>query len=318
MLISVYKVLTENIPCLKQNKGLHLLQEKIMLKKIDIDGVFKAKNPRLYKILPSSIISFIKKIVHQEEINIFLAKHHSKYGFDFVEAIIHDFKITTKAIGLENLPAQTPCIVASNHPLGSLDAMALLHETGKVRKDIKFLVNDILLNLENLKNIFSGVNKVGKTATQALEEIEKVFAMNIAVFTFPAGLVSRKLYPNGFLSKPVIEDLEWKKSFISRSKRNKKDIIPVYIDGKNSNFFYNLANWRKKIGIQANIEMLFLVDEMYKQRVKTITIIFGEPISYETFDKRHTDSEWAELVRKHVYKMGKKMQPLKFEPGIIS
>ncbi len=283
-----------------------------MLKKIDIDAVFKSKNPGLYKILPSFIFSYLKKITHQEKVNAFLERHVNDYDFDFVHGIIKEFGIHTHVIGMENLPATGGCIVSSNHPLGALDAMAMLDEVGKRRKDIKFFVNDILLNLDNLKNLFAGVNVVGKTSVQALEEIENVFSRDIAVFTFPAGLVSRKQFPNGIFGKSVIEDLEWKKSFISRANRYKKNIIPVFVDGRNSNFFYSLSNWRKRFGIKANIEMLYLVDEMYQQQGKTITIIFGKEIPYSTFDKRFTDTQWAQKVKEHVYKMGKEMKSLEF------
>lgn len=284
-----------------------------MLKKIDIDAVFKNKNPQLHKFLPSFVLSYIKKIVHQEKINAFLEQHENDYDFDFVKAIIKEFGVKTQVIGMENFPERRGCIVASNHPLGALDAMALLYETGKKRKDIKFLVNDILLNLENLKNLFTGVNVVGKTPIEALEQVENVYSQNIAVFTFPAGLVSRKQFPNGIFRKPVIEDLEWKKSFISRAKRYHKNIIPVFIDGRNSNFFYSLSNWRKRLGIKANIEMLYLVDEMYRQYNKTITIIFGKEIPYTTFDKQFSDADWAQKVKRHVYKMGQERAVLKFE-----
>ena len=283
-----------------------------MLKKIDVDGIFKTKNPALYKALPSFVLSSLKKILHQDKINSFLERHGNKYDFDFVKEIITEFGIRTEVIGMENVAVTGGKLFASNHPLGALDAMAMLNEVGKVRKDVKFFVNDILLNLENLKNIFSGVNKVGKLSVQALEEVEKVYAMDSAVFTFPSGLVSRKQFPNGVFGKPVIEDLEWKKSFISRAKKYKKNIIPVYVAGENSNFFYTLSLWRKRLGIKANIEMLFLVNEMYKQHAKTITIIFGKEIPFETFDTRFNDSEWAEKVRRHVYDMGRQMKSLTF------
>ena len=283
-----------------------------MLKKIDIDGVFKSKNPGLYKILPSFILSYVKRIVHQDEINNFLERNANKYDFEFVKAIIDDFGIEEKVIGLENIPVSGGSVIASNHPLGALDFMAMMNAIRTKRKDVKALVNDILLNLDNLKNLFAGVNKVGKTSAESLLEVENVFASENLSVTFPAGLVSRKQFPNGFFGKSAIEDLEWKKTFITRAKKHKRNIIPVYIDGKNSNFFYNLALWRKLLGIKANIEMLYLVNEVYKQRGKTITVIFGKEISFETFDKRFTDMQWAQKVKEHVYRMGIEKQSLKF------
>lgn len=282
------------------------------MKKIDVESVFRSKNPSLYKMLPGFVFSWLKRIIHQGEVNLFLEKNREQYNFDFVEEVVKHFGVKTKAAGVENIPSSGGCIIACNHPLGGLDAMVLLNALGKVRKDVKVFVNDILLNLENLKNLFAGVNKIGKNSAEALEEIEKVYAQNIAVVTFPAGLVSRKQFPEGVFRKAVIEDLEWKKSFVSRAKKYKKNILPVYIGGRNSNFFYNLALWRKRLGIKENIEMLFLVDEMYKQYHKTITLIFGKEIPYEIMDRRFTDSIWAEQIERHVYKMGEQQKSLAF------
>ncbi len=284
-----------------------------MLKKIDIDGIFKSKNPSLYKILPSFIFSYLKRIIHQDRLNSFLEKHGSKYDFEFVKAIIEEFGIDEKVIGTENIPPSGGCVLAANHPLGAMDFITMMNAIGTTRKDVKALVNDILMNLDNLKNLFSGVNKVSKTSAESLMEVETVFASDVLSITFPAGLVSRKQFPNGFFGKSVIEDLEWKKTFITRAKKHKRDILPVYIDGQNSNFFYNLSLWRKRVGLNANLEMLYLVDEMYRQHGKTITIIFGEAIPFETFDKRFNDHAWAEKVKQHVYRMGKEKQSLKFQ-----
>ena len=93
------------------------------------------------------------------------------------------------------------------------------------------------------------------------------------------------------------------KTIISKAKRYRRDIIPTHIDGSNSNFFYNLAPYRKKLGIKANIEMFYLSNELFKQRDKTLTITFGKPISYTVFDKRYRDNHWAELLKQHVYKL---------------
>lgn len=284
-----------------------------MLQKIDVDKIFQSKNPGLYKLLPGFIFSFLKRIIHQEEVNRFLERNAHNYDFEFVKAIIHEFGLEEKVVGLENVPTAGGSVVAANHPLGALDFMVMMNAIGEKRKDVKALVNDILLNLHNLKNLFAGVNKVGKTSADALQEVENVFSSTNLSVTFPAGLVSRKQFPNGTFGKSVIKDLEWKKTFITRAKKHKKNVIPVYIDGRNSNFFYSFALWRKRLGIKANIEMLFLVNEMYKQRGKTITVIFGEEIPYNTFDKRFSDAEWAEKIKQHVYQIGKEKRSLKFE-----
>jgi putative hemolysin len=197
---------------------------------------------------------------------------------------------------LENIPKEERIIIASNHPLGGLDGVALMHVAGKVRKDILFPVNDILMNLQNIKNLFIPINKHGTNA-QNLRIINETFASDVTVLYFPAGLCSRK-QKNG-----EIKDLEWKKTFISYAKKYKRNIIPTFIEGRNSEFFYNLANFRKRIGLKQNIEMLYLVNEFYKHKDKTLDIYFGKPISYKIFDKRFQDVEWAAKLKEYVYKL---------------
>jgi putative hemolysin len=206
---------------------------------------------------------------------------------------VHDI---SNELDLKNLPATGRYIIVSNHPLGGLDGMALMQEIGKVRTDFLFPVNDLLMNLPNLKQLFIPINKHGSN-TENIQLFNDTFASDILLLYFPAGLVSRKQ------GKEII-DLEWKKTFLSKAIQYQRDIIPVHISGRNTNFFYNLANWRKKLGIKANIEMLYLVDEMFKQKDKTITITFGTPIPIKVFDKRYSNNQWAKLLKEHVYKLG--------------
>lgn len=263
---------------------------------IDVDNVFKSKNPKLYKWIPRLIIKIVKRIVHQDELNKILEKHSDKYGIDFASAVLDDFGVKTNIIGKENLPKGGRQIIAANHPLGGLDGLVLISEIGKQRKDIKFIVNDILLNISNLKNVFIPVNKHGSNAKEAIRLIDAVYSSEDLVITFPSGLVSRK-------HKDGIYDLEWQKSFIKKSRIHQRDIIPVYIEGLNSNFFYNLSRFRKKIGIKTNIEMFLLVDEVFKQKDKNILINIGKPIPFNIFDSSKNDIEWAQYVKGKVYSM---------------
>jgi hypothetical protein len=237
-------------------------------KLIDIEKVIAEKNPRLLKSLPGFIISYIKKVLHQDQINGFIAVHGNNYGFDFIEKIIEEFGVSVETIGIENVPQTGGIVIASNHPLGGLDALAMMHILSKKRKDMRFIVNDILLTFKNLKELFIPVNKHGKSGAESVKMINAQFASEQLTLVFPAGLVSRKQEGG------IIKDLEWKKSFITKARQYQRDIIPVYVEGINSNFFYNLSRWRKRLGIKANIEMFYLMDEMYKQHGKKITIYF--------------------------------------------
>jgi putative hemolysin len=263
---------------------------------IDIEKIIGEKNPRVLKWMPRFILRYLKRILHEEEVNKAIAETKDIYGYDFCVNIINRFQIKVALEGLENIPKTGGAIFACNHPLGGFDALAIIQDVNPIRSDIKFVVNDILLNLHSLKGMFVGVNKHGTNTKESLEELNKLFESDQAVFVFPAGLVSRK-------KKGKVEDLEWKKTFVTRSKKFQRNVIPVYIDGKLSNWFYGLANFRKFIGIKANIEMLYLVDELFKQKNKTITIKFGKPIPFSTFDKTKSDPEWADWVKKKVYEM---------------
>ncbi|TND09219.1 MAG: hemolysin [Bacteroidetes bacterium] len=262
---------------------------------IDVEKIIGSKNPKLLKWLPGFVLRWIKRVLHEKEVNAFMNLHGHLRDYDFIHKVIGEFRVTVNIRGLENIPREGGFILASNHPLGGFDGLALMQAVEPARKDIRFLVNDILLSFKTMDNLFVPINKHGSQG--GTDVIEEAYASEKAVLVFPAGLVSRK-------QQGVIRDLEWKKSFIAKAVQHKKNIIPTYIQGSNSKFFYNLALWRKRLGIKANIEMFWLMDEMYKQRGKTITIIFGQPISYTVFDKRHSPKGWAQQVKKFVYAMG--------------
>lgn len=263
---------------------------------LDVKKMIQSKNSLLSKLLPGFIISYLKKILHQDEMNDYLIRHGHLTGVDFIDAVLTDMNTQLEFVGINNVPKKAKCIIASNHPLGGLDGMALMLAVSKVRPDIVFPVNDILMNIKNLKELFIPINKHGSNA-ENIKIINDTFASDNVVCYFPFGLVSRKR--NG-----EVKDLEWKTTFISKARRFKRDIILTHISGRNTNFFYNLSNIRKKVGIKANIEMLYLVDELARQSDKTLVFTFGKPVPYSFIDKRLSPAEWAEKMRQYVYKLG--------------
>lgn len=266
--------------------------------KINVREVFKKKNPRIAKMLPGFVYKYIERIVHQKEINEIISLYGDKTGLDFVNSLVDYFDIKLQIKGEENIPISGRNIFVANHPLGGLDGMVLTYIVGQIHPTLQFLVNDILMNLENLEPIFIPVNKHGKQSIQYVRRIEETYESDVQILNFPAGLCSRKI--NG-----KIIDLEWKKSFITKAVQYKRNIIPVHIDGQNSNFFYNLSNLRGKLGIKTNIEMFYLADEVFKQKNKNMTLTFGKPIPYQTFDKSLHAKKWANKVKKHIYLLAK-------------
>ena len=265
---------------------------------IDVEKIIESKNTTMAKLLPNFILNYLKRIIHEDEINAFIRTNGHLKNHEFVEAVFKEMGARINVKGIENIPLTGGCIIAANHPLGGLDGIGLMKAVGERRKDIRFFVNDILLNLQNFGELFVGVNKHGKNAKENLRLMDEVFASDNCVLFFPAGLVSRR-------QDGLIRDLEWQKSFINKAISYNKPIIPAYIGGQNSNFFYNLANWRKRLGIKGNIEMLYLADEMYNQKNQTIDVIFGKPIQPNHFTKNINLAEWAQKLKEHVYNLEK-------------
>lgn len=267
---------------------------------IDLRKIMTAKVPKLMKWMPNWLFRKIQKLLHEDDINEILTKYADKQGQDFVNALIEDFDLELELKGIDNLMSSDRVLVASNHPLGGLDGIALISAVGNHRGETLTPVNDFLMFVKNLQPIFIPVNKVGSATANREENLRlfnETFESDKTICYFPFGLCSRKT-DNG-----KIMDLEWKKTFISKSKAYQRDIVPVHIEGRNSNFFYNLARLRKKLKIKVNIEMAFLVDEFFKQRNKKLTISFGKPIPYQTFDRRFTDAQWAEKLRTFSYQL---------------
>lgn len=264
---------------------------------IDLDQVIRSKIPRIYPKIPAFLLRYLKRKIHQSELNEILRLNHTNYGVDFMRGAVDYFGLKFEVSGLDDLPPDKPMVFASNHPLGGLDGICLSAIIGeKYNHNIKYLVNDLLYYIENLKPIFIPINKYGMQNRETSKMIGEAFGSDNQIITFPAGLCSRKI-------DGEIVDLEWGKMFVQKAVEFKRDVVPVYFDAQNSNFFYRLASIRKKMGIKFNFEMLYLPDEMFKNRGKTFRIHFGKPISWETFDKSRSSKEWTEYVRGCSYQL---------------
>lgn len=274
-----------------------MVQNSIEL--LDVNNVLKTKAPKIYNKIPKVFIRYLERKVHQDELNEILTVYHDKDGVDFMKSCVEYFNLDLKVSGLDTIPMNERYIFASNHPLGGLDGICLSAVIGeKFDKQIKYPVNDILLNIKNLRSIFIPINKHGSQNKKEANLMNEAFTSNNQIITFPAGLCSRKT--NGEVS-----DTEWKKMFISKAIETKRSVVPVYFEGYNSNFFYRFANIRRRLGIKFNIEMLFLPDEMFKNKSASFSITFGEPISWECFDKSKSIKDWVQYVREKAYDLAK-------------
>lgn len=269
-------------------------------KTIDIDKILASKMGNKVKYVPGFLVRWLKHIIHEDEVNKFLWESRNLEGTEWLTECVHYLDMTLNIEGEENLPDKNDgklYTFVSNHPLGGEDGVALgsiigQHYDGKFR----YLVNDLLLNLPGLKPVSIGINKTGKQSRDFPRMVEAGFQSDSHMLMFPAGLNSRKI--NG-----KIHDLPWKKTFITKSVEYQRDVVPIYFSGRNSDRFYRIANWQKKLGLKVNIAMLFLVDEMYRNVHETFTVKIGKPIPWQTFDKSKTPAEWAQFVEDKVYEL---------------
>jgi putative hemolysin len=268
--------------------------------RINIRDAIRAKAPN--SKIPGFLIKYLEHIVHQDEINGFLKRSGHLIGIEFIEEAMRFLNIKVETEGLDELP-EGRFTFAGNHPLGGIDGMAtgLYVHYRYPNQSIKFLSNDILSNLQSLLPLFIPVNKVGNQSQHRTlpQRVTEAYSSNTQMVIFPAGICSRRI-------KGKVTELQWQKSFIVKSIESGRDIIPVYFEGQNSNFFYRLANLRKFLNIKINIEMLYLVDEMFKQRGRTFKIIYGKPIPCSKLDNSRSHLEWAEYVRQQAMALGSK------------
>ncbi len=267
---------------------------------IDIERILQDKAGDKARYVPGFVLSWLKRILHQDQVNGFLTANAHHTGVEWLEACVKYLDMHLVVKGRENLPPVSDkrrFTFVSNHPLGGIDGVALgailgRHYEGRV----KYLVNDLLMNLPGLAPLCIPINKTGKQSKDFPLMVEAGFRSNDHIIMFPAGLCSRKRNNH-------IADLEWRKTFVSKSIETERDIIPIHFSGHNSDFFYNLEWLCHKLGIKANIAMLFLVDEMYKNVHKTFEIKIGAPIAWQTLDKSKTTAAWAQHIKEIVYNL---------------
>lgn len=267
---------------------------------IDIDEIVRGKTGAKARFVPRFVLSWLKRIIHQDEVNEFILGEGDKQGMPWLDDCMEYLGTKLNVKGLENLPDDSDgrlFTFVSNHPLGGPDGVALGHLLGH-RYDgrIKYLVNDLLMNLHGLAPFFVPINKTGKQSRNFPQLVEAVFNSPNHIIMFPAGLCSRRIGGQ-------IHDLPWQKTFITKSVETRRDIVPIRFNGRNSDFFYRIANVGKRLGLKFNIAMLYLVDELYKNRGKTFDVTIGKPIPYSTFDKSRKPQEWAAYVEDIVYKL---------------
>lgn len=261
---------------------------------INIKTIIKESNSGTLKRLPGFIIKWIEQIILQEKINQILTKYSDYSGLEFLPKIIEEFNIKIEVDGIENLPENGRSFFLANHPFGIIDGLVLTKIVADKYHTLKSIGNEVFMNVPHLRPMIAAVNVFGRTSKDYVSALETVYNSDDPITHFPAGEVSR-------LYHGKIQDCQWQKSFITKAILFKRDIVPFYIYGHNSWFFYCLSLVRRKLGIKTNIELILLPHEMFRKKNKTLKIKIGKPIPYQKFDKTCSNWDWAGKVRKYVF-----------------
>lgn len=269
--------------------------------RVDLSEILKTKKPKLYHRIPRFFVRWIERLICQERVNEVLELFGDKSGVPFITETLNHLKIKRSSKGLEKLDKKRRYLFASNHPLGGLDGFSLAEQIEGYFGDVKLVVNDILMNLTPVSGVFIPINKHGRQSVEYAKGLQQGLESNTPIVYFPSGLCSR-------LIKGKITDPVWKKSFIQKAIDSKRDVVPTFIDDRNSRTFYCIAKARKQLGIKVNIEMLLLPRELFKKEGKgNIIIYYGTPITHERLitDEKSTQ-EWVEYIRNECYNLNPK------------
>lgn len=274
--------------------------EQITEKTIDIDEILRGKMGQKVRWVPRPLVSWLKRIAHQDQVNAFLWESREKTGTEWLEECVRYLEMTLDVKGYENLPDKDDgrlYTIVSNHPLGGIDGVALGAIIGRhFDSRFRYLVNDLLMNLPGLAPLCIPINKTGHQSRNFPAMVKAGFESDNHMLMFPAGICSRRQ------SDGSIRDIPWSKTFLTKSVEFQRDIVPIRFGGQNSDFFYRLANFSDKF-LPFNLAMLFLVDEMYKNVGKSFSVTIGKPIPWQTFDKSKTPMEWVKFVQDTVYSL---------------
>ena len=266
--------------------------------KIDVGAVLREKAPRIVRWIPRGVVAWLRRTIHERELNHILASYWQLPPQPFIQACFREWKVSYSISGLEHLPREGRYLFVANHPFGGMDGMMLADELIKHFGDARVVVNDILMHIEPLRPLWLPVNKHGAQNQHYAEHIEEAFAGELPILTFPAGLCSRRIGGR-------VQDLEWKNSFLKKAYRSQREIVPVFVEGTLSNFFYRVDRIRKALGIKFNIEMLWLPDEMFHQAGRHFRIVVGEPIRVADLQDYGSLRDEVAYIRQKTYELEK-------------
>jgi putative hemolysin len=267
---------------------------------LDIESAVVEKFPNFQqksRWIKKPTLGFLRKITHEQEVNQFLDTHQDLKGFDFIEQVLEffNFSYTISERDRKNIPASGRVVIVANHPLGALDGLSLLKMVGEIRRDVKIIANDMLMNFSALESLFLPVDNLSKsTRKSSISRIVDALNNEEAVIVFPAGEVSR-IRPNG------VRDGKWNSGFLNFAKKTNAPVLPIHVGAKNSPLFYSCSMVYKPLS------GMMLAHEMFKQNSKTITMKVGEAIPYQQIEQLPLGkAQKVKLIKRHLYRLTKK------------
>ena len=252
-------------------------------------------------LLRDSLKRILRILFHEKQLHRFQATYPHLEGFDFVDQLLEhfDFSYSLRGDERECIPQSGRVVIIANHPIGTLDAAVLVRLVGEIRRDVKAVTNQVLGAVKPLAPLLLPVDNMGgRSSREQLKAVYRHLENEGAVIIFPAGEVSR-MGPAG------IRDGHWHRGFLRIATATRSPILPIYIDGRNSMFFYALSF------ISRPLSTLWLVREMFKQARRSVHISIGNPISFDNYQRTHLPlKSRVKLFQRHVYRIGKQKEPV--------
>ena len=239
-----------------------------------IHQLISERNPWLLKdtLLSKAVYKILKKYLKFDE-TVFVGEHiQSMSGQEAFNWLGSEYTSNCSVEGLENIPRDGRFLIVSNHPMGAADAIVLYHQIYPVRNDLFFFANELFVYLlgafhDLLAPVVWNKEKETHSANKVtLERLAVFFEDNRAGIIFPSGRLS-KLTMFGLWDRP------WEKTPIALAKKYNFPLIPVYVEGKNSWFFYFASYLNKQL---RDVSQL---NELFNKRDVKMSIKVGKPVN---------------------------------------
>ncbi|WP_192889489.1 lysophospholipid acyltransferase family protein [Vibrio bathopelagicus] len=232
-----------------------------------------------------------------DELSSFEFMHHT------LSALNIDYSVSAGAT--DNIPEEGPVVIVANHPLGAIEGVILADLVGSVRKDVKVLANELLKRLPELDDLFIGVDVFNskeskRTNAKAIRDANRHLADGGLLIVFPAGEVSS--YRKG---AKTLTDIAWSKSVAKFVKRHQATTVPIFINGKNSELFYQAGR------IHPLLRTALLGRELLNKQATTISISIsiGSSIPYSEIKSFEQEMDIVNYLRLNTYLMSQQDSP---------